>query len=57
MDRLLLVRHAVTAIQLRLEKAGAGQLSVAADETGAVSLADDPQGRVTLDRADEPPQS
>jgi hypothetical protein len=43
------VRHAVTAIQLRLEKAGAGQLSVAGGETGTVSLADDPRGRVALE--------
>jgi hypothetical protein len=48
------VRHAVAAIQQRLEKAGAGQLSVAAGETGTVSLSDDPQGRVALEPGDAP---
>lgn len=51
------VRQSVSAIQLRLEKAGAGQLSVAGGETGTVSLADDPRGRVAIDPEDGPPQS
>ena len=43
------VRQAVNAIQLRLEEAGVGQLSVAGAETGTVALADDPQGRIALE--------
>jgi hypothetical protein len=51
------VRHAVAAIQLRLERAGVGQLSVAGAAAGTLALTDDGRGRVALDRADEPSQS
>jgi hypothetical protein len=43
------VRHAVVAIQLRLESAGTGQLSVAGAEAGTLALTDDGRGRVALD--------
>lgn len=43
------VRRAVAAIQVRLQDAAAGQLSVAAGESGIVSLTEDAQGRVTLE--------
>jgi hypothetical protein len=52
------VQEAVRTIQLRLEGAGAGQLSVAAgSDAGSVSLADDTRGRVAIDRTDDPAQS
>jgi len=41
-------RQAVAEIQSRLPGAGAGQLSLAADETGALSLADADPGRLSI---------
>jgi hypothetical protein len=49
------VRHAVTAVQLRLERAGVGQLSVAGPEAGTLSLADDVRGHVALPAAGDAP--
>ena len=49
-------REAVAAIQSRLGGASPGQLSLADGEAGQLSLADqDPSGRVSFVKADEPP--
>jgi hypothetical protein len=56
-DLAAAVREAVPAVQLRIERAAAGQLSVAGPEAGTLALSDDGRGRVALDRAEDPPQS
>jgi hypothetical protein len=49
-------REAIAAIQSRLGGASPGQLSLADGEAGQLSLADDdPRGRVSMAKADEPP--
>ncbi|MET0551531.1 MAG: hypothetical protein ABW221_00740 [Vicinamibacteria bacterium] len=56
-DLVKAVRHAVSAIQPRLERAAAGQLSVAGDGEGALALVEDAHGRVALEPrqgADDP---